>query len=218
MKLKNLLLIIISIQFQLLVAQNVTSSVVLTVNMSEEEVASEGVFVRGNFFNETPELLDDNGDGTWSYTLSFTIGDSLFYSFVNGSITEELQETACSINGESRRVLIVPAIDTTIATCFNYCVNCSEITTSTNELLTNILSFDLSPNPMQTHTLAAWENSKESIRRIELWDMAGRKIRAYNDLEATQLMIERGNLAKGIYLLKLGTRSGKTATQKLMVH
>jgi len=217
MKLKNLLLIIISIQFQLLVAQSTISSVTLTVDMSDQEVAPEGIFVIGNFFNGTPEELDDNGDGTWSYPLSFTIGDSLFYLFSNGAELEELKETTCTVGVESRRVLVVPETDTTLTTCFNYCVSCSEITTSTNNLLLENLSFQVSPNPMQAHTTASWKNSKESINRIQLWDMVGRKVRTYNQLPGTQLTIERANLSRGIYLLEIQTLSGKSTTQKIMV-
>jgi len=217
MKLKNLLLIIISLQFQLAVAQNTVSSVVLTVDMSDEEVAPEGVFVVGNFFNGTPEALDDNGDGTWSFPLSFTKGDSLFYLFRNGTVAEELKETTCTTNGMERRMLVVPEVDTMIAACFNYCVNCSEITTSTNELLLEDLAFQVSPNPMQNYTIASWENNKEAIKQIQLWNMVGQKISAYNDLQGTQLIIEKDNLTKGIYLLEIRTLSGKATTQKLMV-
>lgn len=216
---KNLfLLILISSTTHLLYAQNGTSRVTLTVDMSAETIAEEGVFVVGNFFNGTPELLDDNGDGTWSYPLTFTTGDSLFYKFMNGTVEEEVTEGACLTADGQQRLLVVPDEETTIVeTCFNHCVTCEALTTSTSEVLLADWQFQLSPNPMQTHTVASWKMEEVRIHHIQLLDLSGRTLRTYNKLDSSNLTIEKGALSTGIYLLKIRDEEGRVATQKLIV-
>ena len=194
-----------------------TSSITLTVDMTNETVSSEGVFVVGNFFNGTPELLEDNGDGTWSYTLSFTQRDSLFYLFQNGTVAEELKETACLDESSQNRWLVVPETDEVINNCYNYCVACDAITTTTNDFELKSIAFKLFPNPMHTHTLASWEHNKTTIATIDLITSNGQLLRTYQQLNDNQVVIEKGALSSGIYFLKLTDEIGRVATQKLFV-
>ena len=55
--------------------------VTLTVDMSGEEVSTEGVHVAGAF----QWTMSDNGDGTWSYTFTIDIAAIYQYKFINGN-------------------------------------------------------------------------------------------------------------------------------------
>lgn len=202
------------------VAQNTTATIILTVDMSETEVSTEGVFVVGNFFNGFPEPLVDNGDGTWSYFGSFTKGDSLFYLFRNGQIDEVLKEGDCTTSDGKKRLLVVPnETETSIPkVCFNHCIICDEITTTTANFILSRVVFRLIPNPMQSHTYLCWENKEDIIiNNIQLLDMKGRVLRVYKNITKPQLNIERGSLSKGAYLLKISDQKGRVVIQKLMV-
>jgi len=185
--------------------------------MSEETVDPTGVFVVGNFFNGSPEPLDNNGDGTWSYNASFTKGDSLFYLFQNGMSNESLIGNTCS-SGD-RRILIAPNEEEVIlpTVCFNYCNACDALSTSINEFLLSHFSFRLFPNPFVDRTVAYWENGQDFITNIQLLDFSGRILRSYNNFIDNQLVIEKKSLLSGIYFLKINDQKGRVGTYKLVV-
>ena len=124
------LILLFSTQF--LLAQTGTSRLTFTVDMSNEEVAAEGIFVTGNFFNGLQEPLDHIGNNIWVYTLAFSKGDSLFYRFENGEQPEEFKETTCLDAERQRRLFVVPDEDeaTVPEVCFNHCTNCCLLYTS----------------------------------------------------------------------------------------
>ncbi|MEO0471944.1 MAG: lipase family protein [Bacteroidota bacterium] len=57
----------------------------------------------------------------------------------------------------------------------------------------------LSPNPMRTSSRLDLYGFREQIQAIQLIDINGRLIRTYDAPNATELVIERGNLASGWY-------------------
>jgi hypothetical protein len=102
--------------------------VTFTVDMSNEDVNAEGVFIAGsraplNFGTNTP--LSDNGDGTWSVTLAFTPGD-LEYKFKNGPDGwEDNPAQDCNVN--NNRGITIPDDVAELnldVVCFNSCEAC----------------------------------------------------------------------------------------------
>ena len=159
-----------------------TVKVNLIVDMSKEVVSAEGVFVVGNFFNGELEPLDDNGDGTWTYPLNFSQGDTLFYKFKNGTNQEEvIEDLECLINdGSGNRMFVVPnQVNATHKTCYNACVTCNAITTSTTDLL-NSIQLKVFPNPMTVGGTISWQAGTGSeFFKINLIDITGRIRRSY---------------------------------------
>jgi len=201
-----------------LAAQNIIP-LTFTVDVSEQEAPSEGVFVLGNFFNGSPEPLDDNGDGTWSYTASFTIGDTLFYRFAIDQELEVINSTDCLDNNGTNRWLVVPNADTVLVApvCFNHCITCAEIATDTDDILLAEWQFKLYPNPMEEYTSAYWQNQQNEIRLLQLFSINGQLLHTYSVHDKLQLTIQRGTLEAGLYFLKVQDTLGRIGVQKMVI-
>ncbi len=193
--------------------------VTLTVDVSEQSVPSEGVYVIGNFFNGSPEPLDDNGDGTWSYSASFTAGDTLYYRFALGQELETINSTNCLFSDEENRLLVIPSIDSlkVAPVCYSHCSTCSEISTDTNDIFLRNWRFKLYPNPMKDFSSAYWYSPNDAIQSIELFSLDGQLLRTYPVLDKLQQTIPRANLASGLYLLKIQDTGGRVAIQKMVI-
>jgi hypothetical protein len=107
--------------------------VTFEVNMSNEEVDPSGVYVAGGTdfgFPGDHQMLDENGDGTYSITLSVNApnGGSYTgnYTFLNGncgnwSCKEDIEGLSCADGPYSDRVLTALTENTTVSTCFGQC-------------------------------------------------------------------------------------------------
>lgn len=143
-------------QFSLGAAVNVTFNVDMNKVIADGgTVSPDGVHVAGNFQGWDPAgtLMNDNGDGTWSYTTTVAANQELLYKFINGTTWGEAETSItadCGTDdgyGAFNRSLVVAEDDAeTILYCFDYCFDCSAIPTGISELdLENGVS--LSPNP-----------------------------------------------------------------------
>ncbi|WP_306640099.1 alpha-amylase family glycosyl hydrolase [Sanyastnella coralliicola] len=110
----------------LLPAVNVT----FNVDMSQQTVAPEGVHLAGNFQFWVPDAdpMVDNGDGTWSYTVSMVPTAVIEYKFINGNAwgADESIPAECAVN--DNRGFTVPESDVSIdIVCFGECEACAVI-------------------------------------------------------------------------------------------
>ncbi len=104
--------------------------VTFTVDMSEVEVAAEGVFLSGEFneFGNMP--MTDNGDGTWSATVQVAPRNDYEYKFKNGETFEDVPG-ACAFGFIGNRSVGVSNVDVTLPTvCFASCVGCGLVATT----------------------------------------------------------------------------------------
>ena len=103
------------------------SNTTLTVDMANETVDPEGVFIAGEHNGWVDQALNDNGDGTWSVILGVAPGDTSEYKFKNGTDGWEAFDGDCLTGGAgSNRFVVGPTSDTTAATvCFNSCEECT---------------------------------------------------------------------------------------------
>jgi len=116
-----------------------TSRVVFTVNMQQQEVSPEGVFIVGDFFNGIDLEMDDLGDGTYEYVILLTKGESLFYNFKNGLDQIEdlsLDRNCMATDDLGRRLLVVSEVDTlrVPTVCYSFCENCEAINSNTSRV------------------------------------------------------------------------------------
>jgi hypothetical protein len=174
-------------------------NVTFQVNMANETVSAEGVYVAGSFQGWTPgatQLTDDDGDGVYTYTASIEANSSIAYKFLNGNVwgaPEELVPGECGADngfGGYNRSLTVPAIDTTLGVvCFGSCANCVPQT-----LVIVTLQVDM---------------TNQSVANDEVY-VAG----SFNNWNATEsLMIPLGN---GIYQLPIAVNSGDVVNYKFI--
>ena len=74
------------------------------------------------------------------------------------------------------------------------------------------------PNPFNTRTTIKLFNNKDMINNISLFDCTGREIAAVNiKSEDNSIILERGSLAKGIYMLVIKTDS-ITSNSRLIIN
>lgn len=109
-------------------------NVTFQVDMSEQTVASTGVFVGGKFegWSGSVELTDPDNDNIYTVTLPLE-ADSYQFKYINGSQfsnPEVLDSTdvACTAtsNGNTNRVILVDTADIVLeASCFAKCATCS---------------------------------------------------------------------------------------------
>ena len=100
------------------------------VNMANEEVSPDGVYLAGGDYFGIPgdnPMSDDDGDGIWTITLAMPLGYSGAYTFTNGACTdwsckENIVGQECAYGQWSDRFLPeVTSAGATISTCFSQC-------------------------------------------------------------------------------------------------
>jgi hypothetical protein len=114
-----------------------TSNITFTVDMSNETVSPQGVFLAGSFnsFSTTQNPMTNVGNNIYATTINLQANTQVIYKFVNGN-TFELVTADCGIMGSQTvydRVLQVPSQSTTLpAPCFNLCFACTPSFTFSN--------------------------------------------------------------------------------------
>ena len=111
--------------------QPVAYDVTFNVDMSNETVGATGVFLGGGIFSSANahQMLDDDGDGIYSVTVSLNEGTSGNYIFLNGPTSasdwgtkEDLAGQSCGDpNNYNDRTLASVTEDTSILYCFGTC-------------------------------------------------------------------------------------------------
>jgi hypothetical protein len=102
-------------------------SITFQVDMSEQTVVPEGVHIAGSMQGWDPSgtLMNDLGNGIWSYSFVLQSGSYHQYKFLNGLAwgDEESVPGTCAQN--NNRFLTVPVNETTLPpVCFGSCVIC----------------------------------------------------------------------------------------------
>ena len=107
--------------------------VTLNVNMSNETVSAEGVYVAGSFNGwdaTATQMSDDDGDGVYSVSVTVPLGSDIQYKFLNGPSYdfEENVLAACGIdNGQGGFNRLLTGINLNVdvtAVCFSACQGC----------------------------------------------------------------------------------------------
>ena len=113
-----------------------------SVNLSDEEVSPDGVFVTGDFLEAAGydenwsqpglELTDNNANGTYELSVQVPAGDYT-YLFANGSVQEDLSGTCANAQGE-RTVSASIGAPPEPTYCFNSCAICDPNLTENYDL------------------------------------------------------------------------------------
>ena len=75
----------------------------------------------------------------------------------------------------------------------------------------NSASVSVYPNPVTAGFTVSISN--EQVQSVSVMDMNGRVIRTWNNLNTDNAVIERGDIAAGVYLVKVKTKTGEAARQ-----
>ena len=105
------------------------------VNMEYANTSSEGMFLAQDDLSGDTTLtaLMDDGNDTWSATLTALAGDTIIYKFLNGNSMAEAEQVplTCGLadgEGGFMRRYIVPVTDSTVdPICFSKCAECPQM-------------------------------------------------------------------------------------------
>ncbi len=218
-------------------------TVTFLVDMRNEIVSNEGLHVAGTvqfpaWVKDTWELTDEDGNGIYSGKVENMFTGSYAYKFINGTgdADEEMNDFiagGCGIDngvgGSNRELVVDLAQDTVIAFVYN---SCDQFTDYTQEDIDNapvvngissvtnttaIESYRLYPNPFTNRTVLEFSNPDAKPYMVTITDMMGRVVRTMNNVRAEQVLIDRGSLSSGLYLVNLRDEAGGQLTLKMIV-
>ena len=153
-------------------------------------------------------------DGLNIYTGLFYVpstSTSFNYKFLNGANFESVP-TECANTIGNRDLTIDATAGTSVLYCFGTCNSeCVIIPNGIEE--SNPLVDLLYPNPADNSTTIQFNNSSVN-HTLTLNNMLGKQILKASNVRGSYV-IERGNLASGVYFVQITDSKGQTRTQKL---
>jgi hypothetical protein len=190
------------------------AQVTFYVNMSQENISAQGVFLSGSFnsFSTTANPMTNIGGGIFKADVNLDTTAIIQYKFVNGTVFESVS-SICGVddgfNGFNR-ILSVPQTDVFAlpTVCFSSCEDC--ITTSISAK--NSTKFSFSPNP--THSIVTITNG-ESLKTITVVDNLGKELMFLSNNNSSLVNVDLSSLSEGIYFVKCLTDK-ETITQKII--
>lgn len=182
-----------------------------------EIAEGQSLWVMGNFTtpqwqNGAVQLLDDDGDGTWTATVPQICFTNIFYKFAVGSGPGNLpiEETAdfstiggCGVdNGtfsDNRKLERTSADPVSVCWTFNTCVSCLDISVQENEMASNLSIF---PVPADELLNIQFNRPVNEMVEIRLVNTFGQVVFAENLGKVTSsrtISLNTSAIASGIY-------------------
>jgi 1,4-alpha-glucan branching enzyme len=117
-------------------------SVVFNVDMQNETVSADGVYLAGNFQGWNPsatEMTDVDGDGVYSYVATIAENDTVDYKFINGIdwLLAETVPASCGVGNDLNRRFVASNADAILDTvCFSSCSACVPVVVGPTNTIT----------------------------------------------------------------------------------
>lgn len=182
------------------------------VDMQNLTVNTTGVHVAGNFTVQnwlTTQNRMYSFDGNVYEIITYVDSANYQYKFYNGnsSTNAEIVPINCAVNG-NRQIKVKN--DTVIdIICFADCIACSNgIKNRTNENSLNIY-----PNPSTDFMSINCNNAL--IDNVLLFDVTGRLLKKYENINKPIFIFEKANLSFGLYIVKIQVDK-KVFTQQII--
>lgn len=196
-----------------------TSSVQIRVDMTGQEVPEEGMFIKGNFFNEVPIPMVKEEQNIWSYKLSATVGDTLTYQFGKGMFEAETisEEESCLKPGspDSRMAVVLNTQVQVLPTvCFGSCIACQ--TTNTVDLVES-QGVQLVPSIAKNQTQLIWSNTTQQNFQVQLFNSSGQLMQEYKEIQQSPFLLSDLPTQSGLYLVTIHDNKGGRGALKLII-
>ncbi len=167
------------------------------------------------------------GNNVWSTKITFpnaSKGTGLLFKFLNTPIewgecgiaqecfsAATLPTPACTQGtGDFNRVLKIPTAATTICFKWDACTACGKVNTQDLALDADV---NIAPNPASGN--AVLTIATEGVYNVDVTTVTGQVVRNIQNVTG-QAVIERDNLAAGMYYVVIRNAAGKFQTQKLI--
>ena len=89
--------------------------------------------------------------------------------------------------------------------------------TTIRENATSKNSMTIFPNPFNSQTTIKYSNNNTQIRKIHVFDLAGKKIRSINEINESQYVFQKESLEAGIYFIEALTNDGRAYWDKMII-
>lgn len=209
-------------------------NVTFRVDMSNEFVSGDGLFVAGDFIanakwvKDTFEMVENSMvPGIYEYTANFRPGSAFAYKFFNGGMdggengeeTHDFIAAGCGVDngfGGSNRTLDLTMVTEDIvlpAYIFNSC----DVSTlvSANDI-TYFEAFSTYPNPASNELTVAFESNSRQMHKVQLYNTAGALVyESAFSYEQTHTILRNG-LKSGLYIGRVINEEEGTKAFKVM--
>jgi hypothetical protein len=91
-----------------------------------------------------------------------------------------------------------------------------QLVTSTEFTVSNDIDMLVYPNPFDQHTTIVFMNESRDTYELLVYDMLGNRVRSIENITTGEVLLEKGNLAPGIYMIELQGQAG-TARSRIIV-
>lgn len=203
------------------------AEITFSVNMANETIAAEGVWLMGGFTEPAWQsgaiaMTDDDADGVYTVTVEVSGGAEVQYKFANGdpqTVEEDgdFETGGCGASnglGGFNRIHNRSGEPETLATvCYNSCEDCGSDGLAEMELG----SVSIFPNPTDGISYITLENPNGYTLRMNILDITGKLVRENVVLNSTMVEINTSDLNAGLYFLNIVNEHNERAVYKLMV-
>ena len=190
--------------------------VTFNVNMANETVAGDGVYIAGEMNGWNGESMNDDGDGTYSRTYQFMPGDTVEYKFQNGAGGWENNLPAeCGIGPNGNRYVVVGDMDVDLdLVCFNSCADC--VVGINDPAFASAIT--IAPNPADDYTTVIFEFEEIKNLNFNLYNNLGQRISMdqIDNVQNGSFNIDLHRLTPGIYFLNI-TDGSSSMIEKIFV-
>ena len=204
-------------------------NVTFRVNMSNELVNADGIYVAGSFQNpawvkDTLQMTDANTDGVYEYTATGIVPAEYQFKYYNGDGGDPEGENfdfltgGCGVSngvgGYNRLLDLTGRLSDTTLTIWYY-NTCNEALASVGDQAGT--QFSVYPNPFSSTTvieLQRWERTAYDLRVVSI---TGQVMQERKGLRTDRVEISREGLNSGLYFVELRDAKGRSTTQKIVV-
>ncbi|HNI43895.1 MAG TPA: T9SS type A sorting domain-containing protein [Chitinophagales bacterium] len=209
-------------------------NITFRVDMNDEIVNADGVYVAGGFQRPTQWVKDtlemtetEAGSGVYEYTYLLFPG-VYTYKFFNGDggdaegETHDFETGGCGVGnglGGYNRLMDISDVTSDYKLPVYRYNSCNELAGGEYVGITpiNQLGFSVSPNPFTNQTIIRFDNTTNTQHSLSIVNVFGQEVRRYNQLNGTSVVINRGTLASGMYYAILTNSKGERGIQKLVI-
>lgn len=206
-------------------------NVTFRVDMTNEVIASQGLFVAGSFQSpawekDSLEMTDPNSDMVFEFTESVVPGEYEFKYFNGGSADPQDGEfgqnnpgncAASNPFGGYNRILDIRGRTTdTILPVWEY-NTCNEVLASLVGQLNASELFQVYPNPIQNTATVRMKDYDHKAYDIRLYNLVGQTMLEKNNIKRYRFDISAEGLNNGIYFLEVRKANGQKATHKVII-
>jgi hypothetical protein len=202
--------------------------VTFLVDMALQTTNANGVFLGADFenFNGSIAMTDADNDDVWETTVTLAKNASYEFKYINGpnwatseNFDPNTQDSTCTVTtgNITNRIVAVGANDmTTIAYCYDHCVDCQ--TVGVNDVALTA-AFEMMPNPANSYVRLQFSDEFMSIEKtVAVYNSVGQLV--FNNIinNTNTYEINTEAFAKGMYFITVQTEEGVQTKRLVIIH